>query len=233
MTGSTQTGGQRRTPRTAISSVIPQERRSESSEARVFFDKSLATTSEAAPGSGQWNAASQSGGCRGVMMSSYRQLVNYLAGRDPGTGGVLTYFYGQAGSPGYAVTPQTFDQIFASAEAQPNGARNLAGVLRIAEDELRGRGGQRGLLVDVLLTTGEPQDAERTLAWFRSAGRDHIIVVGLYGTSEQVQPAQEWYDKIADEVREHNDGQRYMHVYNFEQVTDADEIGADLTKALS
>lgn len=237
-----QTGGDNRTPRSEITTVLKKNRKY---EIRFFGDKS---------GSMDWSARDENNrgedyphpnSRRAIFLAAFPLLVKALAAKDSMAakeqkggsdekGGLLSYMYSgkpqELGDVNESNLARRLDSIQWGGGTYVMPAVKLADKKTQAEFEEDSEEEGTLTLLDVFLTDGAAEDWHELHDYFsKNISADHVAVVGIIGHGDIALKVFNDYNDLSDQLAASDEfGHRHMEVVSFDGVTNPIELAEDL-----
>lgn len=241
----TETGGPNRTPRSEITAAVSGNRKK---EPVLLQDLSTSMDWEAAPGAGEWNSTTQTGGRRGIVIAALRNLVRALedqdseaateqAGGSDELGGLMTH--------GFATTHVEIGDLNSSNlerrlnEIPWGGRTYIMPAWKAALADYDGEFGDRDpadqpTMLTLVITDGEADDWDEFAPILERADAKHVFAVAIVGHGDKHDATVRAYQQAASRNQAQDKfGKRHVQVVSLDSVTDPDEIATDLITMVS
>jgi hypothetical protein len=241
----TETGGPNRTPRSEIGPAVSANR---NKEPVLLLDLSTSMDWEAAPGTGEWDNTTKSGGRRGIVIESLRTLVRALEDQDTEAaaeqasgsdelGGLLTHGFAnnhvEIGDLNTSNLERRLNEI------TWGGRTYIMPAWKAAKADYDEEFGDRDpdeqpTMLTLVLTDGEADDWDQFSPVLEKADTKHVFVVAIVGHGDRHDSTVRAYQQAARmNQAQDKHGKQHVQVVSFDAVTDPNEIATDLITLVS
>lgn len=241
----TETAGPNRTPRSEIEPAVSANRKK---EPVLLLDLSTSMDWEAAPGSGEWNSQTRTGGRRGIVIDALRGVVRALedqdseaaaeqAGGSDELGGLMTH--------GFATTHVEIGDLNSSNlerrlnEIPWGGHTYIMPAWKAALADVDEEFGdkppdEQPTMLTLVITDGEADDWAEFAPILEQASPKRVFAVAVVGHGDKHDATVRAYQQAAQQNQAQDKyGKQHVRVVSFDAVTNPDEIATDLITLVS